>query len=334
MRFTRTSEQHDMAEAIGDLLADAGGPALAHAWTVADTSDWWVLWRKLASMGVTGVAIPEAHGGLGLGTVELAVCLEELGYAGMPGPVVETVAAVPKLVRLTEQAESVHSRISSGAALGTVAFTEHGGLALDADRSDVRYVCESGTASRADPVSDAQQSFDPARRLFTLRPGSGVLHDAEVDAAFLHGAFGCSAQLLGVGRRLLDLSLEHVRRRQQFGRPIGEFQAIKHHLADVRIALDFARPVVNGAALALQDTTEQAARDVSAAKIVTGDAAHRAARIALQVHGAIGYTVEHDLHVFATKATALRTAWGTPSWHRRRVAKSLATSSSVPIGGA
>ncbi len=334
MRFARTSEQQDMAEALEDLLDGAGGPALAHAWAEGDTSDWWALWQKLASMGVAGVAIPEAHGGLGLGPVELAVCLEELGYAGMPGPLAETIAAVPRLVHHTGEAESVHSRISSGAALATVAFPEHGGLALDADRSEIRYVCESDTTSRADPASDAQPSFDPARRLFTLRRDNRALHDAEADAAFLHGTFGCAAQLLGVGRRLLDVSLQHVCQRHQFGRPIGEFQAVKHHLADVRIALDFARPVVYGAALALEDATGQAVRDVSAAKIVTGDAAHRAARIALQVHGAIGYTVEHNLHVFSTKATALRTAWGTPSWHRRRVAQSLATSSGVPLGGA
>ncbi|QGK70345.1 acyl-CoA dehydrogenase [Allosaccharopolyspora coralli] len=334
MRFTRTSEQQDMAEAVGDLLGRGHLPALARDWAQGDVASWWALWQKLASMGVTGVAIPESHGGLGTGPVELAACLEELGYAGMPGPVVETLAAIPKLVQHTGVAEPVLSRVGSGEAIATVAFTDHGGLALDADRSDYRYLCVGDAAYRATPDSDGQPSFDPARRMFALRRRDEALEGADADAAFLHGAFGCAAQLLGIGRRLLDLSLHHVRQRHQFGRPIGEFQAVKHHLADVRIALDFARPVVNGAALALRDATGQAARDVSAAKIVTADAAHRAARVALQVHGAIGYTVEHDLHLWSTKATTLRSAWGTPSWHRHRVAEALATSSELPIGGA
>ena len=117
-----------------------------------------------------------------------------------------------------------------------------------------------------------------------------------------------AAQLLGLGEHLLDASVAYVKQRRQFGREIGSYQAIKHRLADVRIALDFARPLVFGAALGEVPA--------SAAKVACGDAAYLAARTALQVHGAVGYTRELDLSLWITKVRALVTAWGTPAFHR------------------
>ena len=111
----------------------------------------------------------------------------------------------------------------------------------------------------------------------------------------------------------------HARQRVQFGRAIGSFQAVKHQLADVAIGLEFARPLLDAAALELADRGPCAARDVSAAKIACAGAAHRAARTALQVHGAIGYTQEHDLGLWLTKVRALIPAWGTQAEHRARV---------------
>ena len=126
-----------------------------------------------------------------------------------------------------------------------------------------------------------------------------------------------SAELLGAGERLLTDSVEYVQQRKQYGRTIGSYQAIKHQLADVRIALDFARPLVLGAALTV------ASRDVSAAKVAAGDAAYLASRVALQVHGAIGYTAEFDLGLWINRVRALVGAWGTSSYHRGRIAESL-----------
>ena len=129
----------------------------------------------------------------------------------------------------------------------------------------------------------------------------------------------CSAQLLGLGRALLELAAEHARQRVQFGQPVGAFQAVKHHLADVAIALEFARPLLLGAAISLGAGQLDAPRDVSAAKVACADAASLAARTALQVHGAIGYTAEHDLSLFLTKVRALAPAWGSQADHRARV---------------
>ena len=138
-------------------------------------------------------------------------------------------------------------------------------------------------------------------------------------AAFDLAVLACSAELLGCGERLLADSVEYVKQRKQYGRTIGSYQAIKHALADVRIALDFARPLVLGAALADEDRS----RAVSAAKVAAGDAAYLASRVALQVHGAIGYTSEFDLGLWINRVRALVGAWGGSAFHRDRIADSL-----------
>src|SRR4029077_17503197 len=141
-----------------------------------------------------------------------------------------------------------------------------------------------------------RRSVDSARSVAEVA-GGAVLGTASGLALEL-GALACSAQLLGAGRALLETSVRHVRVRTQFGRPVGAFQAVKHKLADVAIGLEFARPLLDAAALALGDGSATAPRRVSAAKVACGDAAYLAARAALQAHGAIGYTAEHDLSLW------------------------------------
>ena len=120
--------------------------------------------------------------------------------------------------------------------------------------------------------------------------------------------------------------MRHASVRVQFGQPVGTFQAVKHKLADVAIALEFARPLLDAAAAAIDGDAATAPGAVSAAKVACADAATLAARAALQVHGAIGYTAEHDLSLWLTKVRALAPAWGSQAWHRRRVLAGLATS--------
>ena len=126
---------------------------------------------------------------------------------------------------------------------------------------------------------------------------------------------------------MLDAAVEYAKQRSQFGNVIGSYQAIKHKLADVLIAIEMARPLVYGAALALAQAGTAAstsiARDVSAAKVAAADAALLAARSALQTHGAIGFTQEHDLSLLLVRVQELRPAWGDPTWHRRRVLEAL-----------
>ena len=154
-------------------------------------------------------------------------------------------------------------------------------------------------------------SVDRTRRLFEVAGTDEIAWDAAFDAAVL----AVSAQLLGAGERVLADSVAYAKQRRQFGREIGSYQAIKHALADVRIALDFARPLVYAAALGRISP--------SAAKVSAADAAYLASRTGLQVHGAIGYTAELDLSLWLTKIRALVSAWGTPGVHRERLLGSL-----------
>ena len=142
-------------------------------------------------------------------------------------------------------------------------------------------------------------------------------------AAFDRGALGTAAQLVGLGRRMLDLSVAYAGERRQFAKPIGAQQAVKHHLADAAMALRFAVPPVYRAAWSMATGAASAPRDVSMAKAMASDAARLCGRQALQCHGAIGYTVEYDLHLYLKRAEALARSWGDAAWHRDRVAWAL-----------
>ena len=136
-------------------------------------------------------------------------------------------------------------------------------------------------------------------------------------------ALGAAALLVGLGQRMLDLTVDHVKAREQFGVPIGSFQAVKHHLADAALQLEFARPAVYRAAWSLATGQAEAGRDVSMAKAMAGDAALLTGRKALQCHGAIGYTEEADLHLFLKRSWALARSWGDANWHRDRIGRAL-----------
>jgi alkylation response protein AidB-like acyl-CoA dehydrogenase len=165
-----------------------------------------------------------------------------------------------------------------------------------------------------------------AARVDGWQPSAATLltDDAEdVQLAFDRGALGTAAQLVGLGQRMLDLTVAYVKEREQFGQAIGAFQAVKHHLAEGLKELAFARPAVYRAAHSVATGAETRCRDVSMAKAMASYAARLVGRQALQCHGAIGYTVEADLHLYLKRTWALAEAWGSPAWHRDRVGQSL-----------
>lgn len=304
MRFVLDGEQRDFGAALDKLLAASGTVAVARAWADGDAEPGLKLWARLADQGVTALATDATP-------VELCVAFEALGRYAVPGPWVESAAYLPAAL----------GREVDGVA--TVAAAPHVPLALDADVADQVFLATGDDLARAE-VGGRRTSVDPVRRLFDVTP-SGDRSTVEpagtsLDTAFDLAVLATSAQLLGLGEHLLDESVAYVKQRRQFGREIGSYQVIKHALADVRIALDFARPLLHGAALA-PDATR--ARDVSAAKVACGDAAYLASRTALQVHGAIGYTRELDLSLWILRTRALVSAWGTPSYHRARVLEAL-----------
>ena len=323
MRFALTEEQQGFGEVLDDLLAAADTPRAVRAWADGDPAPGLKLWHRLAELGVTGLLVAEERGGLDASEVDLVVAFETLGRHAVPGPWVESVALLPVALRATQQDE-VLAGLVSGETQGTVAIPDLAPYALDADVATARFVLD-GTALRSGEPGDVLRSMDPARRLFALTPGAelAALDEPTVVKAVDTALLACAAQLLGAGERLLEEAVGYAKQRKQFGRVIGEYQALKHALADVRVALDFARPLVYVAALSLGSGSKDAARDVSAAKVAAADAAYAAARTALQVHGAIGYTAEHDLGLWITKVRALVTAWGTPAFHRARVLQAL-----------
>lgn len=316
MRFSLDQGQRDFAASIDAALGSADVPAAVRAWATGDTAPGRAVWARLAELGITALAVPEEYDGIGAHPVDLVVAVERLGRWCVPGPVVESVAVAPILLD-----DSRAVALAGGELIATVAMPPAVPRAVDADIADlVLLATEVGVYEGS--AADRHESVDPARRLFDVVP-QGQSHAADVARAYEFGALATAAQLLGAGQAMLDMSVEYAKQRTQFGRVIGSYQAIKHKLADVHIALELARPLAFGAALSLADDSPDTARDVSAAKAAASDAALLAARAALQTHGAIGYTVEHDLSQWLLKVQALHSAWGDPASHRRRLLEAL-----------
>ena len=324
MRFAFSEEQDMFRDTVRALFADRCPPeAVRASW---DNDDGRVpgLWTALAEMGVLGVLAPDAAGGLGMNEVDLVRILEEAGYAGVPEPLMEHAAvAVPALA---QAGDDLLIAAIDGSATVSIALDDGpavvGGV-------DAVVSCSGGTLSLATSwTSEPLTSLDQSRRLAsvaasTARPLSG----ADADLAFDRAVLGSAAQAIGVARRLLDATVAYVGERHQFGKPVGSYQAVKHHLADVQIAVEFAAPLVYRAAwsVAHPETHDAGirARDVSMAKAQAADAVDLAARKALQCHGAIGYTFEYDLQLWLKRAWALAAAHGDARWHRDRVAGAL-----------
>jgi alkylation response protein AidB-like acyl-CoA dehydrogenase len=303
--------------ALHDMLAGADVPGAARRWADGDLGPGLALWRRLAALGVTALAVPTMRGGLGASPLDLVVACEELGHHALPGPVAESLAAVPALLAPADT--GLLEGLAAGDVIATLAAPPWLPFAADAEAAGLVLLApaEGGGVWLARPGT-RHRSVDPARSLSEVERGEVLAGEADLARALDFGALACSAQLLGAGRALLEASVRHASIRTQFGRPVGAFQAVKHRLADVAIGLEFARPLLDAAAGALAGGGT-AARDVSAAKVACADAAYRAARAALQVHGAIGYTAEHDLSLWLAKVRALVSAWGTQAEHRARV---------------
>jgi len=317
MKFSLDTEQCDFAASIDAALAGADVPGTVRAWNSGDAEAARAVWARLAELGVTALAVAEESGGLGAHPVDLVVAAERLGHWCVPGPVVESLAVAPVLLGDDDRVAA----LAAGDLIATVAMPPAVPLAVDAGFAGLTLLAVDGTVADATPTA-RHGSVDPSRGLFEVS-ASGAPRPADTARAFDFGALATAAQLLGAGQAMLDMSVEYARQRSQFGRPIGSYQAVKHKLADVHIALELARPLVFGAALSLAGRSVVAGRDVSAAKSAASDAALLSARASLQTHGAIGYTAEHDLSQLVLRVQALRSAWGDPASHRRRVLDEL-----------
>lgn len=294
------------------------------------------LWERMADLGIVGLTAPEKHGGLGMSELDLVLLLEESGRAALPEPLVETTAvAIPLLadLRANGVTTSLIKRAQAGQAVITVGL-ENAPYVTHANVADV-FIMQRGDELHLLSAEDVeiawQPSVDGARRLFTTSwaptkktlLARGEIARAAIATALDRGALATSAQILGVGQKLLDSTVEYAHVREQFGKPIGTFQAVKHALANACIQLEFARPLVYRAAHSMTEQDEQRSLHVSLAKAYASEAAHHVSRAALQVHGAIGYSFEADLHLWMKRAWALGAAWGDAAWHRDRIGKHI-----------
>ena len=314
MRFAWTDDQCAFRDAVRDLLAKECPPSVVRAAWDAPAGDLDLgVWESLDGMGVLSVLVPEDDGGLGLDECFLVPILEACGRAALPHPIVETAMVAAPLGLTGVVATDLGGAIVPCAADADVLLLRIGGALRGYEPDQVELT----------PV----ESVDRGRRAARVRPqGDGhLVTDDPADVARAHdrGVLGTAAELVGLSRAMLELTVAYVTERQQFGVPIGSFQAVKHHLANALLQIEFAAPAVARAAHTLATGGAAAGRDVSMAKALATDAADAAGRAALQCHGAIGYTVEHDLHLFQKRAWALARSWGTRDEHADRVAAAI-----------
>jgi alkylation response protein AidB-like acyl-CoA dehydrogenase len=313
------------------------------------------LWKAMVDQGWTGVEVPEADGGLGLGIVELAVLLEEVGRHAAPAPFQSTVLALSALARSEgDSAGDEVSRLLEGDAIGCVAWSSR----ADAVRAERGPGPDWRLTGRPDPTPYApsasvavvvaedgdgpglfavdldavgpparEPAMDQTRELGWLRldgtPARRLGGGGAVEALLDRGAVAASAEMLGGASRAMDMAVEYAKERVQFGRPIGSFQAVKHRCADMLVDVEGMRSTVYWAAWCIGADDADAAVAGSTAKVWCSDASKRVMASALQVHGGIGFTWEHDLHLFLKRAQLDQLTFGDASYHRARLGRLL-----------
>ncbi|TNE92760.1 MAG: acyl-CoA dehydrogenase [Deltaproteobacteria bacterium] len=319
MRAAFTEDQLTLAEAVRTALqAECNAEALRRAWT--ETHDFWPL---LAEQGVLALSAPESLGGMGMGALDWVNVAVEAGKVALPAPLGEHLAIVELLAEaghgeLVEAMTTGEARVSAAFA-GDAEKT----YAVNHGRGEAVVVLGPAQATLVrQPVYTTQATADQSLQLASV-DGDGESLDGDAARAFDRAVLANAAQLLGVAETILDLAVEYAKARRQFGKPIGSFQAVQHHLVDALLKRRFAAPVVHRAAHSLDTDDPRRSVHVSMAKIYAAEAAELACRKSLQVHGAIGYTFEYDLHLYMKRAWALSAAWGSVAWHRDRVAATV-----------
>lgn len=336
MRFAFTDDQKMLRDTVREVLQRECAPEVVRAVWEGRPEGAAAVWATLAETGVIGMTASEGAGGMAMRELDSILPFEEVGYAAFPGPIVDTVAVgIPLLDAAGTDAQK--DKWLGAAAAGDVKIVvafEDQTIVPYAASADV-LIAERGRVAYCLPMSEVstvpEQSVDRARQLARIsfeeskahRMRSDVDSQALLSLAQEHATLATAAQLVGLTRRMLDMAVQYAKDREQFGKPIGAQQAIKHRLANALIQQEFARPMVYRAGWSMATTRATSEVDVSLAKIYAGDAARFVAKQALQVHGAIGYTIECDLHMWMKRAWALAAARGDSAFHRERVGRHI-----------
>ena len=336
MDFRFTEDQQLLAEGARDFLrAEVTPDRIRAAWS-SETGRDEALWKQLAELGLTGLLVPEAHGGLGLGEVDFVAIAEACGHVALPEPLIDTALIGAAMLRDAGNAALAAAwlpRVAAGDARLALGHPVNP-LVADAHVADLLLLPhgEEIHALGRDAVTlTANESLDPSRRLFRVdwEPGAGtVLARGDMArrllaAALDRGALAAAAQCQGLTQRLIELAVAYTRDRKQFGQVVGAFQAVQHLMANVAVKHEYAKAPLQRAACEIARGSVQAPLAVSHAKLAATEAAALAARNSIQVHGAMGYTWEVDVHIFAKRAWVLDAAWGDRAFHKQRVADAV-----------
>jgi alkylation response protein AidB-like acyl-CoA dehydrogenase len=331
MDFRFSQDQLDFRESVKTFLASECTSGhlrkLVDTETQRDTSRW----NKLAELGLTGFFVPENLGGLGLNEVDFVLIAEACGAAALPETLVEQAAVIAPLLTACPASKARDEILTSFAKGATQLAVQMSSSSLTNDMHVADVLVFPGdktsvmSARREEVGVAVLSSIDPLRCLFEVNVDGGQCLATDGGELWAHtferGALFASAQLVGLAQAMVDMTVAYAQQRTQFGKPIGSFQAVKHHLASAQVAVSFAQPVVYRAAYEVaHDTTAQSVA-VSHGKIAAGDAAMTASKAAIQCHGAMGYTFEVDLHLWMKRAWALIGAWGDRDFHINRVSE-------------
>ena len=324
MRFDFTEDQHEIKRTASDLLASRSTPEKQREAAEAGEYDL-ALWGELAELGWPGVAVDEGLGGGGLGYVELAGLLEEAGYALLNGPFLSTAicAAAISEAGSDGQKEEWLARLASGEVTGALGIV--GQIVPDGASSDVVVLTEpDGQGASLIAGVGAMPSLstiDPTRR-YGLAEGDLAAGDpmpGDVPRAVDIAAVLVSAELVGICRRALDMTVEYVKDRQQFGRPVGSFQAVQHRCAQMLLSTEGARAATYFAAWAADSDPERLPEAASIAKSAASKAGIEVTASAIQAHGGIGFTWEADVHWFFKRAQLDAAFLGSSSEHNQEL---------------
>ena len=346
MDFTFSDEQRMMAASTRELLADVCSPAVLRAVAEGRDASGAARWERYCELGLPGLLAPESAGGVGLSNVDFVLIAEELGRAAVPEALVEHAAVgVPLLAGFAGElrVKPVLEAAAAGASRLAVALPQEPFVAGAGEANwlvvgagdELHLVPRSGVRLVEQPANDrlrrlhrVEYSPVPATR---IAAGAGVREACS--RAVGRGSLHAAAQCLGVAERMLEIAVAYASDRKQFGHAIGAYQGLKHQFASAQVKVEFARPVVYAAAASLGESGEKMPVAVSHAKLAAVAAADACARIAMQAHGAMGYSWEVDLHFYMKRAWALAGAWGDGNVHARRIQAAL-WSGAQPLGPA
>jgi alkylation response protein AidB-like acyl-CoA dehydrogenase len=327
MNFDFTDDQQAIKRTAKEMLQERFKPERWRELVESGEYDD-AIWKEMSELGWPGIFVEEQFGGQGLGVVELVIVMEELGYALAPGPFFSNAAAgmVIQHAGTDEQKERWLPGIASGEARGTVGFVRNGSANLvpDADSAAVIVLldCDSGSVVEASAAEvEVQETIDSTRRFASVQAGGGETLAGEHGPGTNRAAVALAAELVGVAQRAMEMAVDYARERKQFDRPIGAYQAVSHRCAQMLLEVEGARSATYYAGWVADNEPDTLPLAASMAKAYASDAGWRVTASALQVHGGIGFTWEHDLHFFLKRARTDGHLFGTPGEHRERVAE-------------